>query len=113
MSDHKNNLLSSPSNNQSYQINPQGKAKNKINLQEANLRTYNNYTIFFGTNLISLLLVLITRFLFYKKPSSRPSTKSFLIFGHILALKISRKFLNLINKDCIENDIKHMDIANY
>ena len=28
---------------------------------------------------------------FNKKPRSRPSTKSFLIFGHILALK---KFLN-------------------
>ena len=28
-----------------------------------------------------------TRF-FYKKPSSRPSTKSFSIFGHILVLKI-------------------------
>ena len=37
-----------------------GKPKNKINLQEATLRTYNNYTIFFVTNMISLLLVLIT-----------------------------------------------------
>ena len=27
----------------------------------------------------------------YKKPSSRPSTKSFLIFGHILVLKVSLK----------------------
>jgi len=26
---------------------------------------------------------------FYKKPSSSPSTKSFLIFGHILVLKVS------------------------
>ena len=30
-----------------------------------------------------------TRFLFYKKPSSRPSTKSFLIYGHVLVLKVS------------------------
>ena len=29
------------------------------------------------------------------KPSSRPSTKSFLIFGHILVLKVSQNFLNL------------------
>ena len=52
-----------------------------------------------------------TRFLFYKKPSSMPSTKSFLIFGYILFLKVSYKFLNL--EDCIENDKKHVDIANY
>ena len=58
MTDYKNNLLSSPSNKPLYQISPQGKAK-KLNLQEANLRTYNNYTIFFVTNLTSLLLVLI------------------------------------------------------
>ena len=32
---------------------------------------------------------------FFKKPSSRPSTKIFLIFGYILELKVSLKFLNL------------------
>ena len=32
--------------------------------------------------------IVSTYFLFYKKPSSRPSTKSFLIFGHILVLKV-------------------------
>ena len=35
-----------------------------------------------------LAFIPATRFL-YKKPSSRPSTKSFLIFGHILVLKVS------------------------
>ena len=34
---------------------------------------------------------------FYNKPSSRPSTKSFLLFGHILVLKVSKKSLNLAN----------------
>ena len=29
---------------------------------------------------------------FYKKPSSKHSTESFLIFGHILVLKVSKKF---------------------
>ena len=29
-------------------------------------------------------------FSLYKKPSSRPSAKSFLIFGHILDAKVSR-----------------------
>ena len=32
---------------------------------------------------------------FCKIHSSRPITKSFLIFGHILVLKVSQKFLNL------------------
>ena len=32
---------------------------------------------------------------FYKKLNSRPSTKSFSSFGHILVLKVSYKFLNL------------------
>ena len=54
-----------------------------------------------------------TCLLLYKKPSSRPSTKSFLIFDHILVLKVCQKFLNLMKKNCIENDIKHVDIANY
>ena len=31
----------------------------------------------------------------YKKPSSRRSAKNFKIFGHILVLKVSYKFLNL------------------
>ena len=35
--------------------------------------------------------------LFYKKPSSWPSIKSFLLLGHILVLKVSSKFLNLAN----------------
>ena len=34
-------------------------------------------------------LFCIHGFFFYKKPRSKPSTKSFLIFGHILALKVS------------------------
>ena len=60
MTDYKNNFQSSPSNKPSYQISPEGKAKKEINLQETNSRTYNNYTIFSVTKLISLLLVLIT-----------------------------------------------------
>ena len=35
--------------------------------------------------------------IFYRKPSSRPGTRSFLIFGHILVLKVSLKFLNVAN----------------
>ena len=31
------------------------------------------------------------------KPSSRPSTKSFLIFGHVLFPEFPQKFLNLAN----------------
>ena len=54
-----------------------------------------------------------TKSFFYKKPCSRPDAKSFLIFGHTLVLKVSLKFLKLTKKDCIENDIKHVDIPNY
>ena len=35
--------------------------------------------------------------IFYKKPSPRTSTESFLIFGHILVPKVSYKFLTLAN----------------
>ena len=32
---------------------------------------------------------------FYKKPGSRPSSKSLLFCGHIIVLKVSLKFVNL------------------
>ena len=38
----------------------------------------------------------------YKKPSSRPSTKSFLIFGHVVVQKDSLKFLNLTNLSAVK-----------
>ena len=49
---------------------------------------------------------------FYKKPSQRPSTKSFLIFGRILVLKVSKKFLNLANQIAAKA-YSTMHIANY
>ena len=36
-------------------------------------------------------LAIVASTVFNKKPSSRPCTKSFLIFGHILVLKVSFK----------------------
>ena len=45
---------------------------------------------------------------FYKKPSSRPSTKSFLIFSHILNLKASSKFFSLANLVVVKAQIKNV-----
>ena len=39
---------------------------------------------------------------FFKKPSSRPITKSFVMFGHILVLEVFEKFLNLGNKIAVK-----------
>ena len=50
--------------------------------------------------------------LFCKKPSLRPSTKHFLIFGHILVLKVSLKLLNLANElNCWESVCKSVNVA--
>ena len=44
---------------------------------------------------------------FYKKPRSRSSTKSFLIFGHILVPKVSLKSLNLANLIAVKAYTEH------
>ena len=53
----------------------------------------------FGGRLIALIVFLCRQFLnaarFLKETELKATTKSFLIFGHSLALKVSYKFLNL------------------
>ena len=52
----------------------------------------------------------LTRFL-YNWPSSRPSSKSFLISGHILVLKFSQKFFNLLKKQSCKRKRKKLSFV--
>ena len=54
---------------------------------------------------IGLSLKVSNTFSINKKPGSRPS-RSFLIFGHILFLKISSKFLELMKQIAVKTEAK-------
>ena len=49
---------------------------------------------------------------FYKKPSSRPSTKSFLIFGQILVVKIFIKVSYSSELNCCRTRTQNVNVAN-
>ena len=49
--------------------------------------TYDSYTTEYEDSIFDAPIK--GTYIFYKKPSSRPIAKSFLMFGHILVLKVS------------------------